>query len=279
MRHRGFTLVELLVALVVLSLVATGLSKIFLTQQRLTVSQVEQASLQSNVRTGSLVLSNELREIASDTSGASDIVSFSPTALTYRAMRSLGLACQVSETEVRLLATPLYGARPIQVTDSMLLYVEGDPNVSTDDHWLALDIRGIHSTTCGASAAIGLSTWIDTTANPLGDILLEAPVRTFEIMQLAPVAAGGQTWLGAASLSQGQVLTPVAGPLTVNGLGFTYLDSLGNVTATRSRIRSIQIALRGQTDRAVRTASDMSVLAPSQDSLVTTITLRNTPEP
>jgi hypothetical protein len=98
-------------------------------------------------------------------------------------------------------------------------------------------------------------------------------------MELRAVTVGSQNWLGARSVSGGQAtLIPVAGPvLASNGVAFAYLDSLGAATSTVGRIRSIRLMLRGQSDRAVRSLRDLSLVQTLQDSLSTTITLRNAP--
>jgi prepilin-type N-terminal cleavage/methylation domain-containing protein len=287
--RRGFTLVELLMGLIVMGLVAAVLARVFISQQRLTVAQVEQASMQANVRTGTLILANELRELGTGLSSGTDIKTFTATTLRYRAMRSLALACRVTSTTVRIRTTPIFGARPIvAVQDSMLVFVEGDPSTESDDRWASLRISGVStpSTCLDGSPAISLTTSINTTTYPLASFGVtasnDAPVRTFEIMELAPVLAGGHNWLGAHSLTDPSALplTPVAGPITVAGLTFSYLDASGNPTATRSAIRGIRITLRGQTDWDVRPGGAIGVpMQPLLDSLVTTVTIRNAPVP
>ncbi len=281
MRRRGFTLVELMVAVVMFSTVAAALYRVLTAQQRLAVSQTEQAALQASVRTGSMIASNELWELASNAAGVSDISAFDGGGLTYRAMRSLGFACQVSQTEVRIRTSPLYQYRSIVGgQDSLLLWVEGDPDISSDDRWLPLRISAVASgSTCGAAPAIALTIQpINLAVTPLSSIVLDAPIRTFEVMELRAIAVGSQTWLGARSVSGGQAtLLPVAGPVTSNGLGFDYLDSLGNATVAVGRIRSIRITLRGESDRAVRNVQNSQIQL-LHDSLVTTVTLRNTPQ-
>jgi prepilin-type N-terminal cleavage/methylation domain-containing protein len=276
--RRGFTLVELLMGLIIMGLVAAALTRVFISQQRLTVSQVEQASMQSNVRIGTLILANELREVATGVSGGTDIKSFSATQLTYRAMRSLALACSTSVSRVFIRASPVFGARPITaVRDSMLLFVENNSNDASDDDWVSLPINSIANATCRDSAAFRLN----TSTLPTG-IRVDAPVRTFEIMHIAPIVAGGHTWLGAHSLTDpaNPPLTPVAGPITVAGLTFSYYDRDGNPTGFRSSIRSIKIILRGQSDWDVRPGTAIGVpLQPLLDSLVTTVTLRNARQP
>ena len=276
-KRAGFTLVELLMGLIIMGIVATVLTRVFISQQRLTVAQVEQASLQANVRTGTLILANELRELAAGVSGGADIKSFRADSLSYRAMRSFAISCQIGASSVRVHRDPIFGARPISPgRDSMLLFVDRLPNTDTDDQWWNLAITDTSAATCpDGTPAIRLGT---NSPPPATDVPGDAPVRTFEIMEIAPVLAGGHNWLGAHSLTKpgGEPLTPVAGPITLAGLTFTYLDSTGNTTANRSRIRSIRIVLRGQSDWNVRPGGALGVaLQPLLDSLVTTVTLRN----
>lgn len=93
------------------------------------------------------------------------------------------------------------------------------------------------------------------------------------------MSQGGLNWLGARSASAGQALEPVAGPLQAGGLSFAYYDSLGNVTATLARVRSIQMTLRGRSDLSVRAGGTAATVQPVQDSLVRWVTLRNSPLP
>ncbi|HSB53751.1 MAG TPA: prepilin-type N-terminal cleavage/methylation domain-containing protein [Gemmatimonadales bacterium] len=279
-RRWGFTLVEMLVAIVILGLVAASLNKIFNAQQRLAVAQVEQASVQATVRNASTIASTELWELSTSPAGVSDIVNFDATGLSYRAMRTLGLACQVSANEVRLRDSFLSQYRSIiPGQDALLIFVERNPQQSSDDSWLQLQITSVsNGSSCGGSGAVrlGVST-IDSAS--LAGIITDAPIRTFEIMELRPVTVGTQTWLGARSVSGGEAaLQPVAGPVNANGIRFTYLDSLGTVTTQADRIRSIRISLLGESDRAARRLQSNAVEL-VQDSLSTTITLRNTPRP
>jgi prepilin-type N-terminal cleavage/methylation domain-containing protein len=277
--QRGFTLIEILIALILMAFVGITIIRVLSNQQRLAVSQVEQASVQQNVRGGLTVVANEIRELATSPTGATDIVSLSSNAITYRAMRSLGITCLIAPTEVRILRNPLYGARPITPgQDGLLLYVERDSSLNTDDSWLQLPITDVHPTAaCGGVPAVSINT---TITMPLDSLQLGAPVRTFEVMEVGQVNVGGLEWLGARSVSGGQpALVPVAGPVTASGVAFAAFDSLGNTTATLARIRSITITLRGRSDRAVRTGGNIGILQPIQDSLIMQVQLRNTPYP
>ncbi|HEV8123765.1 MAG TPA: prepilin-type N-terminal cleavage/methylation domain-containing protein [Gemmatimonadales bacterium] len=279
---RGFTLVEMLIGLVLLALVSTTIYRTLNTNTRLSRAQTEQVSLQSAVRIGSLVVGSELKEMGINSTGGTDITAMSANGITYRAMRATGLACQVTAGEVRLRNSTapqtFFSTRSVAaLQDSLLLYVEGDPNISTDDRWLPLRISAVGASTCGAAPAIALTISPAITI-PLTQIVLDAPVRTFEVMELGILNSGGQNWLGVRSVSAGQTLQPALGPITATGLQFDYYDAAGAVTANRTAVRSIQITVRGQTDRTVR-AAGQSTAQVALDSLSTRITLRNAPHP
>jgi prepilin-type N-terminal cleavage/methylation domain-containing protein len=279
--RRGFTLIELMTALVIFTLVAGSISRFLINSQRLSRTQIERIGLQSDLRTGVLVVPSELRELAANGTG-SDILSMASNNISFRAMRGVGFICQVSATEIRLLDTgaiPFYGARYVDHSRDMVdVFVENDPDVATDDTWLMLQPTGMdRSSSCGTNAAIRLSfnDFSGQLPNGIGDIVMGGPVRSFEVMELGRLATGGQTWLGARSISGGQsTLLPVLGPLTSNGFQLQYFDSGGVATTNPNNVRQIRVMLRGMTDHAVTRALG-DVPAVMQDSLVAVVTLRN----
>ncbi|HSE44451.1 MAG TPA: type II secretion system protein, partial [Gemmatimonadales bacterium] len=191
--RRGFTLVEMLVAMVVVGIVGAALIRLLSNQQRMSVTQVEQAMLQSNVRVGTQVLASELQEMGSDVDSV-DLVSANASSVTYRAMRTLGFACAVSSSQVKIRTDRLYGTRlPVAGQDNLLLFVEKDPDISSDDRWRAFPITSVTGGSCGGVAAITLGTALDSASN--ADVLVEAPVRTFETMEIAPVTQSGVDYL------------------------------------------------------------------------------------
>ena len=122
--RRGFTLVEMLVAMVVVGIVGAALIRLLSNQQRVSVTQVEQAMLQSNVRVGTQVLASELQEMGSDVDSV-DLVTANASSVTYRAMRTLGFACSVTSSQVKIRTDRLYGTRlPVAGQDNLLLFVE-----------------------------------------------------------------------------------------------------------------------------------------------------------
>ncbi len=278
---RGFTITELLIALVVFALAAGSIGRVMINSQRLSRAQVEIISMQSNLRTGALVVPSELRELATDGTN-SDILAMTSSNITFRAMRGLGFTCSVTSTRIKVLDTstvPFYGSRSIiSGRDQIVVFVENDPNFPTDDNWLVLTPTAVDlSNNCGSQNAIML-TVADFSAqltNGISDIVVGGPVRSFEIMELGPVTSGGHTWLGARSVSGGQAtLQPVLGPLETNGFGLEYFDAAGTTTTVPADVRQLRVTLRGSTEHAVsRGMGDAPVFV--RDSLVATVTLRN----
>ncbi len=278
---RGFTITELIIALVVFALAAGSIGRVMVNSQRLSRAQIEVISMQSNLRTGALVVPSELRELAADGTN-SDILAMTSSNITFRAMRGLGFTCSVTSTSIKILDTstvPFYGSRSIiSGRDRIIVFVENDPNFPTDDNWLVLTPTAVDlSNNCGSQNAIML-TVADFSAqltNGISDVVVGGPVRSFEIMELGPVTSGGHTWLGARSVSGGQTtLQPVLGPLETNGFGLEYFDAAGTTTTVPADVRQLRVTLRGSTEHAVsRGLGDAPVFV--RDSLVATVTLRN----
>jgi hypothetical protein len=94
-------------------------------------------------------------------------------------------------------------------------------------------------------------------------------------MQIRLYQSGGEYWLGARSVSAGETIQPLIGPLTSRGLALSYRDSAGATTTVAGNIRSIGITLRALGSIATRKGGGAGVPARITDSLVTTVSLRN----
>src|SRR5207249_805044 len=88
--RRGYTLVELIIALVLLGIVSGAIYQVLVNNQRVYQAQTQQIDLQENLRAATTVLPAEFRELdAVD----GDIQSMTPTSIQIRAMRKLGFLC------------------------------------------------------------------------------------------------------------------------------------------------------------------------------------------
>ncbi|MEO8295442.1 MAG: prepilin-type N-terminal cleavage/methylation domain-containing protein [Gemmatimonadota bacterium] len=274
MTRRGFSLVEMMVSVILLCLVAGIAIRVLLRLNWSSTAAGERGALQASLRGGALYLTGELRELGG-TPLDPDILVFAPESLTYRAMRGSGVACRIANGQVSIELTSLTGYRsPQPGRDSLLLHQENNEWAPADDRWLHLPIGSLSGGTCGGSPALTITTPFDTTAYPLHTFASFAPLRTFEIMQIRLYQSGGDYWLGTRSVSGGEIIQPVIGPLSSRGLAMTYFDSLGGAAVSAGDIRSIGFTLRGLT-APVRTGGGYGSAARLGDSLLTRVLLRN----
>ena len=282
--RRGFTLAEIVIAMTLMLIVSGAAFKLLVSTQRVSRSQAERAGLQSNVRMGSLVVLNDLRELNTVVAGAADkndILTIAADDITYRAMRGVGFICQApTATQIRVARSSFSGYRDPQAgRDGLYVFIDGDPDSETDDTWLSVAIADVSTATaCPGALGDGITLTTPNTAGLVG-IPVGTPLRIYEVMELKLHVADGKSWLGARSISAGEVIQPVLGPL-VDGNGFQleYLDAVGAATADRTAIKSIRITIRGISDGAINPGVEGNPTH-VQDSLVTQVALRNSFRP
>ena len=151
-----------------------------------------------------------------------------------------------------------------------------DDKTGSDDIWVGAKITAVSLTagTC-ADGSAGYVLTINPTVAALANAVVRAPARTFEDMEYGLYSSGGEYWLGARSVSASEVsMQPVLGPLTSDGVSFSFLDGTGAATTDRGLVKSIQITLKGVTDQAIVVGSNTKT-AYVRDSLVTQVVLRN----
>ena len=296
--RRGFTLPELVLALG-LSLILGGLvHRQLLHGRRVTRASAERTALQENVRSAARVLAAELGPLGRDriTSEASallglpaearsDLLAIAPGAITYRAVRGSGVACQVSGAaapEVLLPSSSWAALRAPRASDSLAVFVEGTPATASDDSWLHLAVTSATAGVCpGGVPAVAIRTAAPAgiAAGGLDAVLPGAPVRLVEVMQARYYQSGGKSWLGLRSVSTGEAITPLAGPLAdstaaVRGLTLRYSDGAGAATTDPAAVRTVEVDLLGVSDQPIHRAG---LPRPMVDSFALTarITLRN----
>lgn len=246
MRRAGFTLVEILTALVLSGLIGLLLVRTTLNLQRVARASQVGASLQFAFDGGFGFLAAELAQVGRD-SAAEDLLRIAPDSMSYRGMRGAGIACHVDATGVEIPVDRLRSTRsPQPGRDSLLLYVGVDSLQIAHDDWLVLPLLAVGSATCAGTPAVRLATVIDTNQTPLGSLPALPPVRVFEVMQARLYPSLGAWWLGARSESGGETIQPVAGPFMSGTAPFTYLDSLQRPTLVTGDVGSIQVELAGR---------------------------------
>jgi prepilin-type N-terminal cleavage/methylation domain-containing protein len=282
--RRGFTLVEMLVALVLMGLVGTAIYQLLVSNQRLYRQQTQRVEVNENARAAMSILPGEIRELDAGDPAGSDVVAMTGTALTYKAMRSLYVLCQPPNTGALQLTvdnTLVYGLRRINLTqDSVVVFAENDPMTRTDDQWLHANVTAATvGTACPGGGASLLLTVSGITAGALAGVQTGAPLRGFEVSQvLLYTDAAGDRWLGGRTYQKSagtwSGTQPIVGPLSSTGLQLTYYDGAGAVTALPGAVARVAVTVESKSSRTVRAAGGMSYLL--QD-LVTQVAVRNNP--
>ena len=278
--RRGFTLAEVVLSVAMTLVIAGASYSLLVATQRLARLQGERVTLQASVRAGSLIVLEELGDLGTVEGGTpeqNDIVAAGPSAVTYRAMRGIGFICQApNTTTIRLARSSFSGHRDPQAgRDVAYVFVPGDPEAKTNDSWDPARIVSVAtSAPCPGSSGAGISLTLDGSPSLLMPET-GTPVRITELMELRLYQAAGRSWLGARSVSTGEAIQPLVGPLIgAQGFQLEYLDGSGAPTTDRTRIKSIRAKLRGITD-----APGAVPPAPVEEELITQMTLRNSLQP
>lgn len=267
--QRGFTLVEIVLSIGMTSIVGAALYQLMVTTQRLSRSQMEQVRVQAGLRTGSLVVTNELRELS-----PVDLLSLEPSGLSYRAQRGVGFLCQAAtSTQLRIARSEFTGFRdPQPARDSLYLFLQGAVEAAADDAWLPLPIIQVSSGPCAGSGSPALVLTVPSTAAVDG-VASGTPLRVYEIMELRLYRSESASWLGTRSVTAREAIQPVIGPLTdEDGFRLDYLDGDDRPAGNAAAVRSIRLSLRAMGQGA-------SGRMPVEEELTAQVALRNTSQP
>src|SRR5258705_1900142 len=193
--RRGFTMIELLVALVLLGIVSAAVYRVLVNNQRLYMAQTQRIDLSQNIRAAGSILAAEFRELDAS---EGDIIAMSADSISLRAMRWLGFACNVPPLGGALGAVsvivrggapgqPLFfGSRGIDNSkDGVLIYYDGNQNSRLDDFWATATItaapngQNCDDGTNGQRLLLNINL-LGLGAKAAGQIPLGGPVRGWE---------------------------------------------------------------------------------------------------
>jgi prepilin-type N-terminal cleavage/methylation domain-containing protein len=271
--RRGFTMIEVLVALVVGMVVLASVVQMLIVQGRGFRKQRELVDVRETLREAASLLSWDLRQAAI---GGSPFMVMGANTVTIRSPRGMGTICARHPTLARYGLWKTAGSIPATVDDTALVYQIGR------GAWNKLKITAV-----GTPVAMGVTACAWPGARP-PDIVVEfavntktdtsyikigAPFRNFRRVEYAEYQQNGRWWLGrkvggAASyeLLTGPLLAPAS-----NGLAFTYYDTLGAVTANTAAVGSVAFTLRTQSFKNTTIGSSFTY---QQDSLTTKVAVR-----
>jgi type II secretory pathway pseudopilin PulG len=265
--------VELLVAVTLLEVVAAlGLGSL-VGFQRLTQAHAERAALNGALRTGAQLVRAELRDLDA---ASGDLVALGPTAVRYRAPRGFGLSCGRAPGVLLLGADEFHGfRRPAPPGDSVLVYRDGPGS-----GWIGLQVIGSSRSAVCPDGRPGWEVPVSSgVPDPLDGLQPTAPVRIFETMEIRSYQSGGSWWLGTRSVSSGETIQPVAGPLSPTGFEVIGFDDLGVSTTQARLVRRLAITFRGLTDQGLAVGGAARAGVTRADSLTVVVRLAHPPSP
>jgi prepilin-type N-terminal cleavage/methylation domain-containing protein len=282
-RARGYTLIELLIALTLLGIVSFGVHRILLSTQRLYHAQGQRVDVQQNLRAALAILPAEFREIASS---EGDIYGMSATEVHMRAMRQFAVMCREPAIGSSLgalslvLFKGLFNGDAVTVGDSLLLYYEGDEASRDDDSWWPGRVRGVQEPAVCPDGSPGVGLTLDlapataTMRNRAGNIPRGGAVRGFVPVRYALYhSKTDDRWYLGLEEPAGSAIQPLVGPLTgSDGLRLRYFDAAGAITQSPDRVALIEIEVGAGAAEPVRGAQGPHFPA---ERATTAVSLRN----
>ena len=271
--RRGFTMIEVIVALVAGMVVLGSVVQMMLVQGRGYRKQREQVDVRETAREAAQLLSWDLRQAVS---AGSPIPVMGANSVTLRSFRGLGTICAKHATLPRYGLWKTAGSIQATVDDTALVYQMGRGG------WNKLKITAV-----GTPAAMGVVACAWSGARP-PDLVVEfaapattdtsyikigAPLRAFRRVQYAEYQQNNRWWLGrkvGAAASYELLTGPLLAPAS-NGLAFTYYDALGAVTADPTAVASVAFTLRTESFKNTTVGSAYTY---QHDSLTTKVAVR-----
>lgn len=270
--RRGFTIIELMISMMIGLIMLGAVYKLMTTQTGGYSKQRELADVRETARSGSMLLSRDLRHAAS---GGSSVIAMSPNSITLLSVRGLGVVCAKHPNLPRYALSGTAGKIEAAADDTALVFQIGR------ERW-----QYVKLTEVGAPSAMGITrcAWpgarvpdvvIEVAVNSKSDtvgIKIGAPFRTYRRVQYAQYLLSDRWWLGR-KVGDADGYEQLTGPLRAsNGLSFAYFDTLGAPTATPGAVGMVAFTLNAESYQKVKANS--GTYAFQRDSLTTKVLLR-----
>ena len=266
--RRGFTMIELIVSFVIGLIVLGSVVQMMIAQGKGYRKQREQVDVRETTREAAALLSWDLRQAAV---ANSPFIVMGANTVTIRSPRGLGTICAKHAVLPRYGLWKTAGNITATVDDTALVYQIGKGT------WVKLKITNV-----GTAAAMGVNACAWPGARPpdmvvefavtqtsdTSTIQIGAPFRNFRKVEYSEFQQGGRWWLGR-KIGQAAGYEQLTGPLLApssNGLAFTYIDTLGVVSADPNAIGTVAFTIRTE---SYKNATSGSTFVYQRDSLTT----------
>ena len=271
-RRGGFTLVEMLVVMVLLTIVGGSLMGLLAKQQRFYQGTSDLGDLRSQLRQAEAVVSNDLRGLS--TVGL-DITAMTDSSIDFYYTIGSSVACAQPTSTMILPPTSLSNGNTLTTWiqkpvagDDVYVFDDGlSTTNSFDDTWKPYKIVSLDSALAGCGSPYtqpadgtkySYTVTLGSTAS--GTIQAGAAVRFVRPAHYSLYRSSGDGlwYLGytCPNCSTGGTILPIAGPFMAytplsnpdtSGIRFTYYDSTGTVTTATNSVSRISVVIRGQT--------------------------------
>jgi prepilin-type N-terminal cleavage/methylation domain-containing protein len=247
MRRSGFSVVELLIALLIASVVGAASVRLLLQQRMAFGAQVARSEHGASVRVAHAFFHSELSTL--DPSDG-DLTVMEAARIVYRGTRSVSFVCVTPDPSGPLTVhAPLISWRPVDPeVDSLLVFAEGDVLTRADDRWVHADVTSVSTSTCDDGMPGRLISATPVHGATLGAVRLGAPVRIGSMHEVRIYRGGeGDWWLGERRFGKAggwPTIQPVLGPLERGGLEFRYRDAIGQPVSTPQDVALIEIRIQ-----------------------------------
>jgi prepilin-type N-terminal cleavage/methylation domain-containing protein len=279
--RRGFTLIELMIAIVLTGIILGSVYQTLGNNQRFYRSTSQILDVQQGIRAVAQLLPSELREVDAV---AGDILAMGPDSITIKALRNTYFICSTPNAAAGTFVVRndmVYGYRSVDVTrDRALVFRDGNTQIMSDDTWQDFAISSFTpGATCTDGSGAGATMTVTGAISKLDSVSVGSPVRTYErVTYRLYVDSAGTGWLGVRNYVNGAwgSVSPIAGPLrSDNGISLSYYDSTGAVTATPTSVAQIRLLVRGLSTAPIEVPGRRANLQQYQDSLTVRVALRN----
>ena len=293
----GFSMVEIMVALVLLGIVCGGIMTVVMRQQTFYRSATDVIDTRQQIRQATSVIPVDLRGVSSV---GGDILAMSDSALEVRSNIGSGILCAHTPSQITIPPQNLSLGRAFtsflnkpQVGDVAIVFNDSTPG-NQDDTWQIVSITRLDSTLAGCATftdPVGDATKYryvyDVSPNLSTLIVNGAPIRFAKRAKYATYksATDNLWWLGYRECRGDgtgcSALQPVSGPYrpyvandTINsGISFVYRDVSNAKTAVPANVARIELFVHGQTQGAVSLGGGKAT--PYRDYQKVTIAIRN----
>jgi hypothetical protein len=239
----GLTAIEVLIVLGLLSLVLASTTAILMSQQRFYSRNADVAATRNAARTAAALLTAELRGVNPSGGG---LYGFAPDSVAIRSTTGIGIVCGFSGST--LVLRRVSGVFGDLQTDSVLLFVEHEPDRASDDEWVVARIEATRPTTtpdCTDGAPPDNALTLD---REVGGVRVGSPIRAFRpYVYRLYTGSDGRWWLGQRL--RGGRIQPVTGPFAPPaqyGLRMEYITRLGAAALDPTAVALVRLSMKAQ---------------------------------